>query len=497
MNTCPIVGSFLIPVSMISKLARNIEWAAFTLVNVFFCQAFAQVENSIESDILNNNVEEVTYCIDPNWAPYEAIRNNRHVGISAQYLALIGDLADLSFTLVPTENWQQSLEYVQQGRCQVIPMLNTSDYRRQFLDFSLPYFEAPNVLVAKEGTPMVQGYSGLGNRTVGIVDGYRQLEYIYRHYPNVRISMLSSEQEGLKQLLDNKFDVLVGSLLSMNMHINNQDLEGLSIVGYAEPHDSLAFGVNKSSSHLIKKLNFAIERIPEEKKVAIYKQWNNVKVRESRNYSVLLLCVVFVLIVLIGLIYRSRYLREYKHVLASKDTRIGELKAALLEKNRALAFLSAHDKITGLYNRNHMIQRAEEEISRFQRFHTTATLIIISLEQRNNKERAIDDFVREDMLKRCASSCLSTIREVDVVSRFNEQQFIILCPQTQLDAAETLAARLLESIKKQKSLMSMMKVSIGLAELKDEEEFSDWYERTLAALNKTDRLGCDIAASHD
>ena len=87
------------------------------------------------------------------------------------------------------------------------------------------------------------------------------------------------------------------------MHINNQDLEGLSIVGYAEPHDSLAFGVNKSSSHLIKKLNFAIERIPEEKKVAIYKQWNNVKVRESRNYSVLLLCVVFVLIVLIGLIY--------------------------------------------------------------------------------------------------------------------------------------------------------------------------------------------------
>ena len=183
--------------------------------------------------------------------------------------------------------------------------------------------------------------------------------------------------------------------------------------------------------------------------------------------------------------------------MASKDTRIGELKAALLEKNRALAYLSAHDKITGLYNRNHMIQRAEEEISRFQRFHTTATLIIISLEQRNNKERAIDDFVREDMLKRCASSCLSTIREVDVVSRFNEQQFIILCPQTQLDAAETLAARLLESIKKQKSLMSMMKVSIGLAELKDEEEFSDWYERTLAALNKTDRLGCDIAASHD
>ena len=32
---------------------------------------------------------------------------------------------------------------------------------------------------------------------------------------------------------------------------------------------------------------------------------------------------------------------------------------------------------------------------------------------------------------------------------------------------------------------------MGLAELKGEEEFSDWYERTLKALNKTKREGQD------
>ena len=137
--------------------------------------------------------EEITYCIDPNWAPYEAIRNGIHVGISAQYMRLIAEIADLEFTLIPTESWQQSLEYVQQGKCQVIPMLNTSDYRKQFLDFSIPYFEAPNVLVAKAGTPMLQGYSGVGNRTVGIVQGYRQVEYISRHYPGLRLKLMPSE----------------------------------------------------------------------------------------------------------------------------------------------------------------------------------------------------------------------------------------------------------------------------------------------------------------
>jgi diguanylate cyclase (GGDEF)-like protein len=472
-------------------LFRYVGWTIFLCVNLFICAASAQVGNDFESDILNNTIEEVTYCIDPNWAPYEAIRNNLHVGISAEYLKIIADLGNLSFTLVPTESWQQSLEYVQQGRCQVIPMLNTSDYRRHFLDFSLPYFEAPNVLIAKEGTPMLQGYNGIGNRTVGIVDGYRQLEYIYRHYPNVRLEVVSSEREGLHLLSEDKLDVLVGSLLSMNMHINNQNLKDLSIVGYAEPHDSLAFGVNKSSSHLIPKLNFAIERIPEEKKVEIYKRWNNVKMHYSRSYSELMLWVIIVLLVLMWLIFRNRFVRKHEHVVAQKNLEIGSLQATILEKNRTLAFLSAHDKTTGLYNRNHMIQRAEEEISRFQRFHTTATLIFIDLTQRDQKARVIDDFVHEDILKKTASSCLSTIREVDVVSRFNEQLFIILCPQTELKAAKILAHRLLERMKQEDAISSLMSVYMGLAELKGEEEFSDWYERTLKALNNCKREGQD------
>lgn len=479
------------------KLVSGVVWTVFLCVNMLICAAFAQVENNIEHDILDNTIENITYCVDPNWAPYEAIRNDLHVGISAEYLDVIADIGNLSFTLVPTESWQQSLEFVQQGRCQVIPMLNTSDYRRQFLDFSLPYFEAPNVLIAKQGTPMLQGYAGIGNRTVGIVDGYRQLEYIYRHYPNLRLVMVPSEREGLSLLGEDKFDVMVGSLLSVNMHINNQNLKDLSIVGYAEPHDSLAFGVNKSSSHLIPKLNFAIERIPEEKKVDIYKRWNNVKMRYSRSYSELLLWGAISLLVVLWLIYRNRHEREYQHVVAQKDAEIGALQATLLEKNRTLAFLSAHDKITGLYNRNHMIQRAEEEISRFQRFHTTATLILIDLAQRDRKATVIDDFVREDLLKKTAASCLSAIREVDVVSRFNEQLFIILCPQTELEAATTLAHRLFERMKKEDTISSLMNISMGLAELKCDEEFSDWYERTLKALNKMKREGQDSISVGD
>lgn len=462
-------------------------WAYIFLLGASFFSTLLYA--APEDQISSTSSEEVTYCIDPNWAPYEAIRNGIHVGISAQYMNLIADITDLKFTLVKTDSWQQSLEYVQRGECQLIPMLNTSDYRKQFLDFSIPYFEAPNVLVAKAGTPMLQGYSGVGNRTVGIVQGYRQVEYISRHYPGLRLKLIPSEEEGLKQLENDEFDVMVGSLMSVNMHINNLKLEDLNIVGYAEPFDSLAFGVNKSYGHLVEKLNYAIERIPESRKVEIYKQWNNVQIRYSRNYSVMILTTVIVLISLLWLISRNRHVGGYKRIISQKNEEISALQATLLEKNRTLGFLTAHDTITGLYNRNHMIQRAEEEISRFNRFHTTASLIILELTPSQDGDLPLDASMREDTLKVVATHCLNTVREVDVVSRFNGEQFIILCPQTELDAAKILADRLLACLMGHYLLSENFNVAIGMSQLKESEEFPEWMERTVKALYQSKRQG--------
>ena len=462
-------------------------WVCIVFLGASFFSALLYA--APEDQISSTSSEEVTYCIDPNWAPYEAIRNGIHVGISAQYMNLIADITGLKFTLVKTDSWQQSLEYVQRGECQLIPMLNTSDYRKQFLDFSIPYFEAPNVLVAKAGTPMLQGYSGVGNRTVGIVQGYRQVEYISRHYPGLRLKLIPSEEEGLKQLENDEFDVMVGSLMSVNMHINNLKLEDLNIVGYAEPFDSLAFGVNKSYGHLVEKLNYAIERIPESRKVEIYKQWNNVQIRYSRNYSVMILTTVIVLISLLWLISRNRHVGGYKRIISQKNEEISALQATLLEKNRTLGFLTAHDTITGLYNRNHMIQRAEEEISRFNRFHTTASLIILELTPSQDGDLPLDASMREDTLKVVATHCLNTVREVDVVSRFNGEQFIILCPQTELDAAKILADRLLACLMGHYLLSENFNVAIGMSQLKESEEFPEWMERTVKALYQSKRQG--------
>ncbi len=440
--------------------------------------------------------EDLLYCVDPHWEPYEAIKNGIHVGISAQYLQVIAELSGLNFTLVPTESWQQSLEFVQQGKCHVVPMLNTSDYRKQFLAFSKPYFEAPNVLVARQGTPMLQGYGGIGSRTIGIVQGYRQVEYISRYYPSLRIKLVESEKEGLTKLASGDFDVLVGSLMSVNMHINDLNLNELVIVGYAEPFDSLAYGVNKSFAHLVDRLNYAIERIPEARKVQIYKQWNSVKIRQSKDYITWALGTALIMLVFLVLIVRQRYKRLFKSVVKQKNSEIASLQATLQEKNKTVAILSAHDAATGLYNRNHMIQRAEEEISRFHRFHTSASLIIVELSYQVSSED-IDTSAVEEAFKVVADNCLSSAREVDVVSRFNTEQFVILCPQTPLEPSKILAERLLSSLSNDDVVQKHFSVAVGMAELLAREDFNDWLERTTKALYQSKRLGYNNVAIAD
>jgi diguanylate cyclase (GGDEF)-like protein len=478
---------------LISFRCLRLVFSVIVLTLSYSVEIAAQAlqQNVSQPQSANNTApREVTYCVDPDWAPYEAIRNNNHVGISADYINTISELSGLTFKLVPTESWEQSLAFVQEGTCQVISMLNVSDFRKQFLYFSAPYFEAPNILVARSGTPILQGYAGIGHRTVGVVKGYRQVEYISRHYPELRLKLVQTESEGLAELARGDIDVMVGSLLSVNTHINNQKIDNVSIVGYAEPFDSLAFAVNKSSRDIIPILNTAIATIPENRKVDIYKQWNNVQVRYERDYFKLVVTTCFVLLAIVCLVWRNRTVSQFKRLTKQKNDEIESLQTTLLDRNRTLEFLSAHDTLTGLYNRNHMIQKAEEEISRFHRFHTTASLIVVEIEVKRDCRGELNEFDRENILKQVASQCLATVREVDIVSRFTGEQFIILCPQTSLDAGRVLADRLVECIDEDVlTKNTKMQVSAGLAELKESENFTDWFERTTKALYHSKRLG--------
>lgn len=447
----------------------------FTLCLVI-CSAFLADRATADS-------KQVTYCIDPSWVPYEMLRSGKHVGISADYLRLVGELANLDFKLVETDSFQQSLEYVQTGRCMLMSMLNSSAHRNIYLDFTVPYFQSPNVLVARDAKVMYQGLDGLNNQVVGLAKDTFLAEYIARYYPQLRLQLVDTESDGLHALSRGDIDVFAGALLSLNSEMNKMNMQELAIVGYAEPYNSLRMGVNKAFPELVTKINDAIGRIPEAARVDIYKRWSNVKRQYRQDFRLAVLGIACVAIILATLIWRRNIMRKYGWELRLKQEEMENLQSVLLEKNRMLEFLSSHDSATNLYNRNFMLHRAEDEVSRFNRFHTAATLILFDFSTQNVRPNPTSPPFSEEGMRELARVCLRSVREVDIAGRWSAEQIIILCPQTPISASKILAERLKDAVETHpRDDIRMLPFSIGLAALQEGETFADWYERASQAL---------------
>lgn len=425
----------------------------------------------------------VTYCVNPSWVPYEMVRNGAHVGISADYLTVIGELAGVQFKLVETDSWQQSLEFVQTGKCMVLPMVTQSSVYRSFLTFSAPYFATPNVLVSESYDVMYHGIDGLSHQLVAVDKNSHLAEYLARYYPDIRLQLMNSEAEAVRELARGNVDVMAGALLSINSEMNRMNLHDMAITGYVEPVHLLRLGVNKAHADLIPLLNSAIDGIPEATSVAIYKRWNNVKSHSEQDFRLGILVVFCGGILLATLIWRKNLIRRCKSEMRQKQEEMENLQTVLLEKNRMLEFLSSHDTSTNLYNRNFMLHRAEDEVSRFNRYHTAASLILFDFTSQSARQINSKPVINEDGIKELAKICLSCVREVDIAGRWSSEQIIILCPQTPISASKILADRLKEAVETHhREDIRDLPFSIGLAALQEGETFADWYERASQAL---------------
>ncbi|WP_340676664.1 diguanylate cyclase [Paraglaciecola sp.] len=436
--------------------------------------------------------QTVTYCVDPDWMPYEAIRNNQHVGMSSDYMTYIGVLAELDFQLIKTSTWSESLEKLKSGECQVASMLNRSPERERYLYFTQAFFVGPNVLVSNVEQPFFQGYENIGKQVVGAVALYRQAEYIHNYYPNINLKLVENELAGLRLLAAGDIDLFVGSLLSINALIQKSGFSNLRIAGLGEPQDLLSMAVSNDDIVLLNKLNAAISQLPEWVHADIYKQWNNVRVIEAVDYEYLWIASgVFLGILLLGL-WRQLIVGRYNKKLTVKNNQLQALQKELLENNKRLEFISVRDPLTNMFNRHFMQDRVEQEKHVSQRKNLPVCLLLIDIDFFKAVNDRFGHSAGDIVLLELARLICSTMREMDVAARWGGEEFIILCPKTTLGEAIYLARRLKNQIRQHDFTgVGRMTCSFGVAEYLAPESFVDWFDRTDKALYAAKNSGRD------
>lgn len=128
------------------------------------------------------------------------------------------------------------------------------------------------------------------------------------------------------------------------------------------------------------------------------------------------------------------------------------LRHLLKLREGALQRLAAIDDLTGLYSRGYAINHLEEEIYRAQRFGTPFCIALIGLDDFKGINEKHGDVVTDLILRTIGHFFSHGTRFLDLVSRYENEKFLIVLPNTRLKHARLLSKRIRGRIKALKFL---------------------------------------------
>jgi len=115
-------------------------------------------------------------------------------------------------------------------------------------------------------------------------------------------------------------------------------------------------------------------------------------------------------------------------------------------KNQALEVLSLTDRLTGLCNRRRLDQVLGAEWRRAKRYDTPFSVIMIDLDNFKNVNDRYGHGKGDEVLVRVADILIVMTRETDHVGRWGGEEFLLICPETELAEALSLAESLRREI---------------------------------------------------
>ncbi|MBP9903927.1 MAG: GGDEF domain-containing protein [Rhodoferax sp.] len=116
--------------------------------------------------------------------------------------------------------------------------------------------------------------------------------------------------------------------------------------------------------------------------------------------------------------------------------------AELQLKQRELQRMTRLDGLTGLYNRSTFAELARQELARAQRQSSSTTILLLDLDYFKRVNDTWGHPAGDAVLKNVAVVANNTVRATDLVGRLGGEEFIILLPNTSLEAARRLAEKL-------------------------------------------------------
>ena len=294
------------------------------------------------------NKKVIHICIDPDWMPFESLKNGKYIGISADYFKIIGK--KLPIEVLHTSSWKETLELARARKCDVLPLAMETPKRKKYLNFTRPYLEIPIVLATKNDRPYINDLSMLKGKKLGVTTGYAFGELLKVKYPSLTIVDVKSVKDGLEQVENGNLYGYIGSLVSVGYLIQKEFVNVLKISSKVEGSWKLGVAVRNDDLKLLNIMQKSIDNIDEEVKQKILNNWISVNYTTQRDYKLIfetIIIAMFIIILLLFIYNKERKLKkelELQNILL--DTTINTVPNPMFYKNAEGIYISANTAFT-------------------------------------------------------------------------------------------------------------------------------------------------------
>ncbi|WP_417334324.1 diguanylate cyclase [Halarcobacter sp.] len=390
------------------------------------------------------NTKTIKYCINPDGLPFEGLNEkDEHSGISSDYYSLFENILSAKFELVRTENWNESISFIKEKKCDMLALGMETYERKKYLNFTSNYLNVPLVVATKVNVPFINHILDLEGEKIGIIKGDAFVKILRQKYPSLDLVEVEDINEGLDKVKSGKLFGFIDTLASIGYEFQHKYFGELKIAGKINETLELSMAVVKEDEVLLNILQKAINSMTNDMHREIFSKWIPIKYEKGVNYELVWKIAIGSLIAILLVVYWNRKIIKTNRLLeeAQKD---------IEEKNKELEKLATTDKLTSLYNRRKIEELLEFEINRSERFNHKFGLAIVDIDKFKEVNDTYGHQIGDKVLKEIANILNTNRRKTDFVGRYGGEEFVIICPESDVEGVIKLMETFKEKICKHK-----------------------------------------------
>lgn len=386
------------------------------------------------------NKKQLKLCIDPNWMPYEKIsERGQHFGITSDYYNLFQKRIGIPIVLYPTTTWNETLDAVRTRKCDLISAAKRTEQREAYLNFTPAYLNFPLAIAVKDSATPNQDFSKEMHRRFAIPKGYAAIENLPKAFPDIQILTVQNRNEGFARVNKGEAYGYIDSWPIIAYALKTEGATGLKIGGELPSYGGLGAATRNDEPELLSIFEKLTRSLTPDDLERINKKWLAVDVKTEIDYRLIVLILTAVLFLIIFFSYL--YWRLSKANQNAQDA-LENLKKAQIK----LQQLATTDKLTGMYNRAKIDELLQSEIYRSERYEHSFGVIMIDIDHFKQVNDTYGHHAGDDVLKEYAAILKRGIRKTDIAGRWGGDEFIVICPETDIDGLHLIAQKICQKI---------------------------------------------------